>query len=95
MAKHDIYLSIKIVSLDKMYVSHRCVSADSGFGFEIVSSDTIQFQFLTTCILCSVYVFRQRLRILVWVSVFSIQWRMRNVADRTAVRCCCTVKNIN
>jgi hypothetical protein len=42
VAKHDIYLRIKIVSLHEMYGSHRCVSADSGFGYGIVSSDTIQ-----------------------------------------------------
>jgi hypothetical protein len=42
VVKHDIYLRIKIVSLHEMYGSHRCVSADSGLGFEIVSSDTIQ-----------------------------------------------------
>ena len=37
VAKHDIYLRIKIVSLYEMYGSHRF--ADSGLGFEIVSSD--------------------------------------------------------
>jgi len=42
VAKHDIYLRIKIVSLHEMYGCHRCVSGDSGLGFEIVSSDTIQ-----------------------------------------------------
>lgn len=42
MAKHDIYSRIKIVSLHEIYGSHRCVSVDSGFGFEIVSSYIIQ-----------------------------------------------------
>jgi hypothetical protein len=42
VGKHDIYLRIKTVSLHEMYGSHRCVSADLGVGFEIVSSYTIQ-----------------------------------------------------
>lgn len=102
VAKHDIYFGIKIVSLDEMYVSHRCFSADSGFGNEIVSSDTIQLQSLTTCnlcstdyLVCSAYSFHQRLRIVEWVYVFIIYWRMRNVSDRIAVHCCGTLKNIN
>jgi hypothetical protein len=44
VAKHGIYLRIKIVSLQEMYGSHRCVSVDSGLGYQTVSSKTIQRQ---------------------------------------------------
>jgi hypothetical protein len=44
VARHVVYLRVKIVSLHEMYGSHRCVSGDSGLGYQTVSSNTIQRQ---------------------------------------------------
>ena len=55
VAKHYMYLRIKIVSLNVMYGSHRCVSGDSGLGSKIISSDTTQHYALpdVNLILCT------------------------------------------